>query len=567
MSCMNAFMFCLVCHLLAQQARQVDEPGVGNVTSATPPSYAGRSLEAWTARLDDPDPPRRLAAIKALGAIGPEASPSIPQLTHALSDRDAWVRCEAAVSLGKIGPAAAGSAPAMFDALRGASGLQAGLIAGAIARLGPSVVPPLVEATRERAGSVRRESLHALGLMGPEARGALGRIEELTRDPDASTRREAASVLWSISGRPDAASTLIEALRDPDKSERSLSAYRLGLMGPAAASAVPALIGMLEGAEPSDHEAALNALGRIGPQSLAALPTMLRRSTSSSPGVIPWVVSLASLGPGGVPVLIEGLDDPDDGIRWTAAAALGKIGDAAGDAVPKLARMSASDRSADRVVASLALWRIARDVRVVPALAASAGKTDPQAQAERYAALDALAEIGPPAAEAVPTLRRQLSAEKESALYKVVQVLGRIGPTAAEAVEQLERISAHSRDDMLRAHANEAIWRITGGEKGMDALVKEVRGGTEYARSSALGALSAMGPGAGAAAPAIAEALRRDPSDGMAAAVLRDIGPPARSALPILIEIFQGDSLQDKAGLGAAIRAIDSETARSLGIR
>lgn len=557
----------LLCILFVAPQCHADGSGNGPAKPAAEPTYAGRSLPEWTARLNDPVPARRLAAIKALGAIGPGAAPSIPALTRALSDREGWIRCEAAMSLGKVGPAAAGSAPAMFDAMRRASGFQAGLIAGGIAELGPSVVPLLVEATRERPGSVRRESLHALGLMGPEARGALGRIEELTRDHDALIRMEAASVLWSISGGPDAASTLIEVLRDPDKSERSHSAYRLGLMGPAAKSAVPALIGMLEGEDPSDHEAAIGALGRIGPPSLAALPAMLRRSTAASPGVIPWAVSLASIGPGGVPTLIEGLDDPDEGVRWTAAAALGKLGAAARDAVPRLYRMSTSGRSADRVVASLALWRIARDGRVVPILVGSAGKTDPRDQDERYAALDALAEIGPAAAEAVPTLRAQLSAENDSAITKVVQVLGLIGPAAAEALEQLERISAHSGGDRLRAKANEAIWRITGGEKGIEALIKEVRGGTEYARGSALGALSSMGPKAAAAAPAIAEALRRDPSVGLAAAVLRNIGPPARSTLPILIEIFKGDALLDRTEVAAAIRAIDPETAASLGIR
>lgn len=557
----------LLCIVLATPPCHADGPEDGTAKPAAEPTYAGRSLQAWTARLDDPDPARRLAAIKALGAIGHEATPSIPELTRALSDRESLIRCEAAVSLGNVGPAAAGSAPAMFDAMRRASGLQTGLIAGAIARLGPSVVPSLVEATRERPGSVRRESIHALGLMGPEAQGAIGRIEELTRDHDSSTRMQAASVFWSISGRPDAASTLIEALGDPDKSVRSQAAYRLGLIGAAANSAIPALTRMLEGENTSDHEAALNALGRIGPQSLPAVPAMLRRATAASPAMLPWDVSLASVGPGAVPFLIAGLDDPDDGIRWTAAAALGKLGAAAGDAVPRLSRMSTSDRTADRVVASLALWHIARDDRVVPILAASAGKTGPRDRGERYAALDALAEIGPAAAEAVPTLRAQLSAEKDSAITKVVRVLGRIGPAAAGAVDQLERISAHSREDMLRAHANEAIWRITGGEKGVDALIKEVRGGTAYARSSALGALSAMGPGAAAAAPAIAEALRRDPSEGLAAGVLRDIGPPARSALPILVEVFTGDALLDRTEVAAAIRAIDPATAASLGIR
>ncbi|WP_337176624.1 HEAT repeat domain-containing protein [Paludisphaera sp.] len=302
---------------------------------------------------------------------------------------------------------------------------------------------------------------------------------------------------------------------------------------------------------------------------MAAVPTILRRTTASRPTTLPWADSLAAIGPGAVPALIEGLDDPRDGPRWTAAAALGKIGPEANAAVPRLSRMTTSAQTADRVVAAAALWRIARDRGVLPVLISSIGRAEARDRGERYAALDALGEIGPAATEAVPALIHQLSLVSETHAYQVVRVLAQIGPDAATAVEPLERISAHSSDGSLRLAAAEALWRITRGEEGVDALIKELQGDPrDTRRTTALATLSQFGPEAAPAVPAIVELLRSDPSTlGASAAVLRRIGPPADSALPVLIEFFKDDDLINKDEVAAAIRAIDPEAARGLGIR
>ncbi len=540
-------IFCVFCVLLVLLRCQGDDSRNTPMIPAGEPTYAGRGLRGWTALLDDPQPYRRCAAARALGSIGPDARASVRELTRALDDKDSSVRMEAAVALGRIGPAAAASAPAMIAALRRASYFDGGLIGPALAGLGPEAVPPLVEATRERGGNVRWESIRALRLIGPGARG------------------EAAFALWSIARRPEAISVLAEALADPNEFAGGTAASHLGAIGPEAKPAVPALIRALDDKRFVVRGSAANALGKIGAGAKDAIPALLH---APGPRTAIFAIPAAAVGPDAVPALIAGLNDPGDGPRWTAAEALGRIGPEARAAVSGLTRMSTSARATDRVVAATALWRISRDGRVIPVLVEAARPAEGRGLGDRYAALDVLGEIGPAAGEAVPALIDQLAAESETNAYKVAEALGRIGPTAGAAIAPLERISAHSEDESLRTAADLALWRITRGEKGLAALIKELQGGTDLAKSNALSTISQIGREAGPAVPAIADLLRDEHQDLIGVvATLGEIGPPAKSTLPLLIKIFNNEALLYKEHVAEAIRAIDPETAMNLGIR
>jgi HEAT repeat protein len=67
--------------------------------------------------LADPNPQVRRQAARALGKMGPEAAPSVAELTATLNDPDPTVRDAAIRALGQIGPASAPAINALIEAL------------------------------------------------------------------------------------------------------------------------------------------------------------------------------------------------------------------------------------------------------------------------------------------------------------------------------------------------------------------------------------------------------------------------------------------------------------------
>src|SRR5262249_38715212 len=102
--------------------------------------------------------------------------------------------------------------------------------------------------TPERAR--RLDAAEGLGLLGPQARGAVP--------------------------------ALAEALRDADGAVRRMAAAALGDIGPHARSAAPALIAALGDAQPGVRRRAVLALVEVG--AAEALPALSRARTDVDPG-------------------------------------------------------------------------------------------------------------------------------------------------------------------------------------------------------------------------------------------------------------------------------------------
>ena len=121
------------------------------------------------------------------------------------------------------------------------------------------------------------------------------------------------------------------------------AAYVLGTLGPKAAPAVPALHAVLDvksGKNEYARSMAAWALGRIGP---AAEPE------------IPFLIETMRL-------------DEALAVRRSTAEALGNFGPAAKPAVSELLKMLNNDDEITRVNAAVALWKIDRHPKAVPAL-------------------------------------------------------------------------------------------------------------------------------------------------------------------------------------------------------
>ena len=140
-------------------------------------------------------------AARALGALGPRASPSVSALVKTLSHADPYVRIYAAEALASIGPKAAGATRALAQALGDPIPGVRWAAGEALASIGPaaqSAVPQLIEALKDEFLYVRICAAGALGSIGPKARAARGALRAAASDP--TMRSEAEWALDRIAG-------------------------------------------------------------------------------------------------------------------------------------------------------------------------------------------------------------------------------------------------------------------------------------------------------------------------------------------------------------------------------
>jgi HEAT repeat protein len=100
--------------------------------------------------LRDPDPELRAASARLARALGPRASPLVPDLIRALGAPEEFAASEAIQALGAVGAASAPAVPALIAALRGPSYLLRRWAIDALGRIGPaaSAAVPALEALK-----------------------------------------------------------------------------------------------------------------------------------------------------------------------------------------------------------------------------------------------------------------------------------------------------------------------------------------------------------------------------------------------------------------------------------
>jgi HEAT repeat protein len=223
--------------------------------------------------------------------------------------------------------------------------------------------------------------------------------------------------------------------------------------------------------------------------------------------------SLAEMGPEGVSILINALDDHHGELRIAAARALQKMGDEAEAGVPALVRaLSAADRDL-RIAAAEAIEAIGEGAaEAVPLLIDMLAEEDWEL---RTSAGRALAGIGPAAVEAVPALIGILEhREEEVALRKAaVHALGEIGPGAAQAIPIL--IAALDDEDVgLRTSIALALHDLrSDNAEAVPALIRALEEDDWGLQAAAAGALGVIGPDALDAVPMLIRRLHNgDPT-------------------------------------------------------
>ena len=284
---------------------------------------------------------------------------------------------------------------------------------------------------------------------------------------------------------------------------------------------------------------------RIGEPTLAACDPDTKRLISRLSSRDPEVRYQAAtcLGdarePAAIGPLAALLSDPESGVRWKAAEALGKLGP---PAVGPLTESLKNGNIDVRWMAAVALGDIA-DPAAIPPLVAALNDEDTYVRSR--AAL-ALAAIGKPAEE---MLIATLSTGCERVRWGAALALGRIG--GDDAVGALIGLFSDPDDD-VRRRAVSALG--DAGEAAIPALLEAIQTGGPYVREGVTAALSRIGR---PAISALASALctDNDPRVRLGATLaLGRIGGPA--AADILIEALEDEDEDVRRTAKEALRGI-----------
>lgn len=205
---------------------------------------------------------RAIAAAEMLELFGGNASAAVPSLIRATASRSVLLRRAAANTLGLIGPAADPAVPALVDlVLFDESEEVRDLAARALGRIGPAAEPSLVQLLRDRDAEVRVRAARAmreLPSFSPETAAALA---EASGDAEADVRIMALESVWTVTA--DAAAVAQGALTElthADRDTRMRAVRLLESMGTALDRVLPALQSLAEDRRPYVAQAARRVL-------------------------------------------------------------------------------------------------------------------------------------------------------------------------------------------------------------------------------------------------------------------------------------------------------------------
>jgi len=340
----------------------------------------------------------RATAAIALGNFGAEAKSAVPALSKLLSDSDLNVKLDAAAALGSIGPEASAAVPQLSKAMQAGPNALTLTSASALAAIGEASVPALNELLSKNS-PLKLLAIHVIGEIGTGSAASIPELVKLVKSPDADIRETAI--------------------------------ISLGEIGPAAMKAEPELIEIMKNGTGKTRNTAVYALSKIG--SKKALPFFKKYAASQSEDerfnlVCSW--ALLRENPkdpetvkAALPGLIKILSDEKTLIRREAANAISMTGPLAKSATPSLSKALETEK----------------DQSVVMEL------------------ITALAEIGPPAASAIPLITPYLNSDDPMLRVVATYALARFGKAAKSTVPTLEK-------DLAKHHAEEnavTLWALS----------------------------------------------------------------------------------------------------------
>jgi HEAT repeat protein len=406
------------------------------------PVYEGRSASAWIRDLGGSHEPPVVGnrpinakAIDALQRIGPAAIPAgLEALTH-----DRWhVRAGGAHALGLYGAEARTAVPALAAAVTDEHWIVRKLAAEALAKTGDeakAVIPVLSQNLKHQDVKIRINVAYALAGIDPASGPAFQVLTEELQYVDARFRDAVGG--WGENYQKYTRVMEVQKngqrFLNHENEVRTLAAYTLGALGPAAHRALPELILALRD---TNSTAAAYALGQVGSAAAPAIPTLVDRldAMSGRRGWDEYFFSNASYSVGQIgfeathlPKLLRILQIPEPRYGQIVNAFAG----APSEAVPELVALLRAKDSDLASRAASALGRMgSRAKPAVPVLVEELEKN----RGVRMSAASALAEIGDPDERAIAVLRQLLTDDEQ-----------RVRSAAEDALRVLDLMRAGSQ--------------------------------------------------------------------------------------------------------------------------
>jgi HEAT repeat protein len=365
-------------------------------------------------------------------------------------------------------------------------------------------------------------------------------------------------------------------------------------------------------ARPShERDQAVWVIGEFGAEAKAAVPFLIERFIKLGREYYPKALhlgvdplakkALVQIGRPSVPALIEILNGPDEALRVCAADALGEIGPAARDAVPRLIQAVEQPEPGDygetlHNQAILALGKIGPDAKAaVPILMGELGEdgvdtgvvvaldrigSPPSAKVVDLFIRDAddfvrdgdestsalLFYLGPKARAEAPRIRALLADERPVLRFEAAAILVHIDPSDTTALPVLIEALKHNPEAEPRYYSLIATltWLGPEAKAAMPGLIAWARKAPE--REDIPRALVTIDPDNPACVPLLIAALKKEDRDLVREATdcLGLLGPRARDAIPALVELIRSlagkwttdENLNGWSTIETAIRAV-----------
>lgn len=466
--------------------KKVGRVFLGSPTSRTGPTsltfafFAATLLAAekpvdpgqFISQLAAPDVAVRRNASYELSQLGPKAKDAVPALIKALEDSDKQVWTNAIAAIAALGPDAKDAVPALLAALdsKGASRQRSYYrdqvlirTSYALTRIGPVAIPSLIEGLKSSDTMMRSGSARALGGMGSIAKEAIPALVENLGYWDAGVQNDATEALGSIGEA--AKPKVLEALNGKEPRQRSAAALALGAIGkPARDAAGPMLAQFKSETDAAVRASLLTALPRVGADPAQIVPALIEGMKDEREPIrhaaINGLLTMRVAQPQIVKALSGMLRDAHAASSERAAYVLGRLGEAAGPAVPAIISVATTQPKPSQAFLD-ALVQIGEPA-VAPMLGAFE-KENPAKLTREHWVVQSLKQMG--GLGAAP-IARNLTHPSESVRLLAVLALVELGPDAEAAIPALFK----ARDDQSPQVRAAALIALVGAKAPSDQL-------------------------------------------------------------------------------------------------